>query len=53
MLFRSDWAEMQYTPPKPDPNYWVMHFDGSKLKDGLGAGVVLTSPKKDVLKYVL
>ena len=30
-----------------------MHFDGSKVKDGLGAGVVLTSPKEDRLKYVL
>ena len=40
-------------PPRPDPNFWVMHFDGSKVKDGLGAGVVLTSPRKDVLKYVL
>ena len=30
-----------------------MHFDGSKCKIGLGAGVVLTSPKRDVLKYVL
>jgi len=51
--FLVDWAEMQYTPPRPDPNFWVMHFDGSKVKEGLGAGVVLTSPKKDVLKYVL
>ena len=40
-------------PPKPDPNFWVMHFDGSKVKEGLGIGVVLTSPKKDQLKYVL
>ena len=30
-----------------------MHFDGSKMKDGLGAGVVLTSQKKDQLKYML
>ena len=51
--FFVDWAEMQYAPPRPDPNFWSMHFDGSKMKDGLGAGVVLTSPKKDQLKYVL
>src|SRR5215216_4866004 len=44
---------MQYEPPLPDPNYWRMHFDGSKTKNGLGAGVVLTLPKKDQLKYVL
>jgi ribonuclease HI len=30
-----------------------MHFDGSKLLGGLGAAVVLTSPKGDKLQYVL
>ena len=30
-----------------------MHFDGSKMKNGLGAGIILTSPKRDQLKYVL
>ena len=38
---------LQYEPPKPDYNYWNMHFDGSKCKIGLGAGIVLTSPKQD------
>ena len=44
---------MQYEPPKPDYNYWKMHFDGSKCKIRLGAGIVLTSPKQDQLRYVL
>jgi hypothetical protein len=30
-----------------------MHFDGSKMLEGLGAGVVLTSPKGDKLQYML
>jgi ribonuclease HI len=30
-----------------------MNFDGSKMLDGLGAGVILTSPKGDKLQYVL
>ena len=30
-----------------------MHFDGSKMLDGLGAGVVLTSPTGDTVQYVL
>jgi ribonuclease HI len=30
-----------------------MHFDGSKIRTGLGAGIVLTSPKGDKLKYTL
>ena len=30
-----------------------MHFDGSKMHTGLGAGIVLTSPKGGKLRYVL
>src|ERR1041384_3365024 len=30
-----------------------MHFDESKMKNGLGAGVVLTSPRGDQLHYIL
>ena len=32
---------------------WIMHFDGSKMLAGLGAGVVLTSPTRDTVQYVL
>ena len=30
-----------------------MHFDGSKMRTGLGASIVLTSPKGDKLRYTL
>ena len=30
-----------------------MHFDGSKMLAGLGAGVVLKSPTGDTIQYVL
>ena len=30
-----------------------MHFNGSKMKEGLGSGIVLTSPKSDRPKYAL
>ena len=30
-----------------------MHFDGSKMLAGLGAGVVLTSPTGDTVQYIL
>ena len=30
-----------------------MHFDGSKMRTGLGAGIVVTSPKGDKLRYTL
>ena len=39
--------------PLPESEYWIMHFDGSKMKKGSGAGVVLKSPKGDTLSYVL
>jgi ribonuclease HI len=51
--FFADWGEHQYLPLAPDSTHWRMHFDGSKLLGGLGAGVVLTSPKGDKLQYVL
>jgi ribonuclease HI len=51
--FFIDWAKIQYEPPLPNANYWRMHFDGSKTIHGLGAGIVLTSPKNDQLRYVL
>jgi hypothetical protein len=51
--FMADWKETQETTPVPEPEHWVMHFDGSKLLHGLGAGVTLKSPKGDELSYVL
>lgn len=30
-----------------------MHFDGSKMLFGMGAGIVLTSPTRDIVQYVL
>jgi ribonuclease HI len=51
--FFIDWAKIQYEPPLPDANYWRMHFYGSKTIHGLGAGIVLTSPKNDQLRYIL
>jgi ribonuclease HI len=51
--FFADCGENKYLPPAPDSTYWWMNFDGSKMHEGLGAGVVLTSPKGDKLHYVL
>ncbi|SPT18094.1 unnamed protein product [Triticum aestivum] len=51
--FLVNWTETQYLPPAPDSTHWRMHFDGSKMRTGLGASIVLTSPKGDKLKYTL
>ena len=31
--------------------FWMVHVDGSSVKELGGTGVVMTSPDKDVLKY--
>jgi ribonuclease HI len=51
--FFADWGENQYLPPTSDSTYWRMNFDESKMRGGLGAGVVLISPTGDKLLYVL
>src|SRR4051812_35611795 len=51
--FLVEWTKVQ-TPGPPDlSNSWTMFFDGSKIRQGAGAGVVLVSPKGTKLKYVL
>src|SRR4051812_13282540 len=51
--FIADWEEAQQSEKLPHLHYWSLHFDGSKNADGAGAGIVLTSPKGDKLRYVL
>src|SRR3954470_19241121 len=33
-------AETRYLPMAPGSTYWLLHFDGSKMLTGLGAGVI-------------
>src|SRR3954462_4900172 len=41
-------------PSLPDMSgSWTIYFDGSKRSTGAGAGVVLISPQRDKMKYVL
>ena len=37
----------------PEPEAWVMHFDGSRQHQGSGARVTLKSPTGEELQYVL
>jgi ribonuclease HI len=50
--FLAEWTEQQQ-PIQSHPEHWTMFFDGSKMLNGSGAGVVLVSPKGDRLSYVL
>jgi ribonuclease HI len=51
--FLVDWTESQQIHEPAESKYWHMYFDGSKMIEGSGAGVVLESPKGDKLEYVL
>ena len=51
--FINNWTELQEPKDKPDNTYWTIHFDGSRELEGSGAGVVLTSPRGDKIRYVL
>ena len=51
--FVADWTESMEEIPLPESEYWIMHFDGSKMLQGSGARVVLRNPQGDKLSYVL
>ena len=51
--FLAEWTEQQL-PTQVHSEHWTMFFDGSKMLNGSGAGVVLVPPPRgDKLRYVL
>ena len=50
--FVAEWTEAQ-DPVDDDLEHGTMFFDGSKMLKGPGAGIVLVSPMKDIMRYVL
>ena len=51
--FAAEWMEIQEPPADHSGEHWKMHFDGALNIDGAGAGILLTSPSGQRLKYVL
>src|SRR3954468_11858876 len=51
--FVAEWTEAKLPKEYDAYSNWIMHFDGSKMLAGLGVGVVLTSPTRDIVQYVL
>jgi hypothetical protein len=51
--FVAEWTETQTAPKEKEMEYWTINFDGSLQLQGVGAGILLTSPKGESFKYVL
>ena len=51
--FVAEWTEAELPKEYGAYSNWIMHFDGSKMLAGFGAGVVLTSPTRDTIQYIL
>jgi ribonuclease HI len=50
--FMKKWPENQLPTPTERLDHWVMYIDGSLKLEGVGAGVLLISPKGKQLKYL-
>jgi hypothetical protein len=51
--FVVEWTEMQTPPRERELEYWTINFDGSFQLQGVGAGILVTSPQGESFKYVL
>ena len=49
----AEWTEAELPIEYSTYSHWTMYFDGSKMLTRLGAGVVLTSPTGDNIRYIL
>ncbi len=51
--FMAEWTEMQTPPKERELEYWTINFNGSLQLQGAGAGILATSTKGEIFKYVL
>jgi hypothetical protein len=42
--FVTEWTDTQFPPPQIQAECWTLYFDGSVMKTGEGAGLLLVSP---------
>jgi hypothetical protein len=51
--FVAEWTEIQMPPKEKELEYWTINFNGSLRLQGVGAGIMVTSPKGESFKYFL
>ena len=51
--FVAEWIDTQLPPAQVQAELWMMYFDGSLMKTGAGAGLLLISPLGVHMRYVI
>jgi hypothetical protein len=51
--FVGEWTETQASPKERELESWTINFDGSLQLEGVGIGILVTSPKEENFKYIL
>jgi ribonuclease HI len=51
--FVAEWTEIQTPPAKIEHETWIMYFDGSVMKEGVGVGLVFISPLGVHMEYMV
>jgi hypothetical protein len=51
--FLTEWTDTQLPIAPIQAELWTMHFDGSLMKTGVGAGLLFVSPLGKHVRYVI
>ena len=51
--FIAEWTKIQMPLVAVDQEYWMMYFDGSLMKKGVGAGLVFVSTLGVCMRYMV
>jgi ribonuclease HI/transposase InsO family protein len=51
--FVAEWTDTRLPPPQIQTKFWTLHFDGSVMKTGAGAGVLFVSPLGEHMRYAV
>jgi hypothetical protein len=51
--FVAEWTEMRTPPVKIKHETWIMYFNGSVMKEGVGVGLVFISPLGVRMEYMV
>jgi ribonuclease HI len=49
----AEWTETRTPPKERELEYWTINFNGSLQLQGARAGILVTSPKGKIFKYLL